>query len=334
MNPRYVTMSFTLAVITFSQAFADTDEAQVSWKYLVQRTITKKDNINGKKEVHTDRAFVYYGAGAKEVGGQIETVPQVVYVDEKLDRIPTATYYGQAILPRRGAEKFELWSSLPEDIGSDPTSSVPVSIVANNFPLLPLKPKRKLSEGFHWNSTIYMCFAVSKLWFPATINHRVTGYAQTMGRRCAIIDYTVFGEFKSADHPERFTEQKRQKLRAKYNIKGQGTAYFDPVEEIIVEKEQTIYWTSFGEKLSRLEDGSVDWVPTVDEERVVTIKVSLQPEEEAAVETEDEVKEPSLPASSGWPSLSYVLIAVAIGIGIVCLILLLKKTAGSSKEKE
>lgn len=326
MNPRYVTMSFTLAVITFSQAFADTDEAQVSWKYLVERTITKKDNTTNKKEVHTDRAFVYYGAGAEEAGGQVKELPQVVYIDENMERLPRAEYYGQAILPRRGAEKFELWSSLPEDIGSDPTSAVPVSIVANNFPLLPLKPKRKPSEGFHWNSTIYMCFAVSKLWFPATVNHRVTGYAQTMGRRCAIIDYTVFGEFKSADHPELFTEEQGQELKSEYHLKGSGTVHFDPVEEIIVGKEQKITWTSFGEKLSRLEDGSVDWVPTVDEERVVTIKVTLKPEEGAPIETEDEVKKPSLPASSGWASLSYVLIAAAVGIVAVLLFVLLSKT--------
>jgi len=333
---RYFVLGFVLVSSLATNSGAEVIGKESSWKYLVERTTTVRDNLVNKKEVHVDRAFVYYGAGAKEVGGQIETVPQVVYVDEKLDRIPTATYYESAIVPR-DSQKFGLtnkWSD--EQGGSDPNVRGPAWGVPNAFNILPMRPLHgQLKQGLSWTHTwdLYIGWDTG-LTFPATIKQEFTEYQERKGRMCGVIKYTIDGGVNTAENPEWFSEEELHKYRGGYSLKGNGTAHFDTQEEIIVEKEQTITWTRFMEKLSRLEDGTVGWKPNVDDEKVVTIKVSLQPEEEAAVETEDEVKEPSLPASSGWPSLSYVLIAAAIGIGIVCLILLLKKTAGSSKEKE
>jgi hypothetical protein len=158
--------------------------------------------------------------------------------------------------------------------------------------------------------------------FPAEISHEVIGYERKLSRRCSVMKYTIGGEFKSVEHPELLKERERGNLRGEYHLKGNGTAYFDPAEGIIVEKEQTISWTRFGEKLSRLEDDKVGWVPTVDDEKTVTIKVSLQPAEGEAV---------GLPAGTGHPLLSYVLIAAVIGIAIVGLILLLKKRTSNSR---
>ncbi|MHC4658563.1 MAG: hypothetical protein ACYS83_05215, partial [Planctomycetota bacterium] len=143
---RYLVLVFLLA-----GSFATNTEKEASWKYLVERTIKKKDHITGKKEVHTDRAFVYYGAGAKQAGGQIKSVPQVVYVDEDGNRLAKAVYYESAIVPH-DSKKLGLFSMLPGDPGSEPNLPGPAHILPKSFSILPLSPEAGLRKGLNWSS--------------------------------------------------------------------------------------------------------------------------------------------------------------------------------------
>lgn len=288
------------------------EEKGLKWKYFVERTATLRDSLADKTEVHIDRAFIHYGAGAKQAGGQKRGVPQVVYVDENRERLPMAIHYESAFQPL-DSKKFALTGNLPEDIGSDPDLPLQVGILVVDFSLLPLEPEAELKEGLGWSSIWYVFYGLTPDFpFPITIEHKVKSYEQKKGRRCAVIEYTIVGDLKMADHPEWFTEEELREGRGHFALKGNGTAYFDPAEGIIVEKEQTISWTRFGEKLWRFEDGKVGWKPTVDDEKLVRIQVSLQSEK-------------GTPA--GLPVAVYVLIVAAVGIVIAGLILLVKKKA-------
>ena len=334
---RYFILGFLLVAFFVNNAWSDKEagdpqtkedtvgsaqpvEEEPSWKYLVKRTNTKQDNFAKKKDVHIDRALVYYGAGAKQAGGQIKTVPNVVYVDEELKPLPEAIYFESAIIPLNPQKlglfhKFPEHLKLPEDIGSSPDSPLPADGLPKSFSIFPLKPEAEFKSGLSWSCTWYLNIGWStKLTFPTTISHKLTGYEQKMGRRCAVIEYVIAGEFKSVDHPERLTEKQRQRLRGEYYLKGSGTAYFDLVEGIIVEKDQTIYWTELVKEPWRSEEGKVGWKPTTDRKTTVTISVSLIPEEQP---------------TSGLPVAAYILIVSAAGIVIIGLILLKKKRTNS-----
>ncbi|MHC4482394.1 MAG: hypothetical protein ACYSW4_02475 [Planctomycetota bacterium] len=329
-NIKYHVLCFMLVASLATNSQAEVIEKESSWKYLVERTTTKWDKLTDKKEIHVDQAFVYYGAGAKQAGGQIKTVPQVVYVDANHKPLRKAVYYESAIVPH-DSKKPGLFSMLPGDPGSDPNFPIRADILPKSFSILPLSPEAGLRKGLNWSSTLYLFYGESADFpFPATISHEVIGYERKKQRRCAVIEYKIVGGFKMANHPEWFTQEELREYRGGIGVKGGGMAYFDPVEGIIVEKEQTVSWTHFGEKLERLKDGKIGWVPTVDEEETVTIKVSLQPQEGEAVGTESEAEEPSLPPGTGHPLLSYLLIAAVIGIAIVGIILLLRKKAQST----
>jgi len=280
-----------------------------SWKYLVERTITRQDNLANKKKVHIDRAFIYFGAEAKKAGGQRESSPEVVYIDKDENRLPD----GQAptVYPFNPfRERLSMTSKLPKSYVENPEQPLPVDALYKFIEILPIDPDIRVKPGMNWNREINMCtnYMAAGLWFLSTISHEVKGYERKKGRRCAVIEYTIVGQFKSKDHPERFTEEQRQEFRGEYYLKGSGTAYFDPVEGIIVEKDQTTSWTRFGEKLWRFEDGRIGWKPTADKKTTVTISVSLIPEERPK---------------------SRLLVYLLIGAGIVIagLILLLKKKA-------
>ena len=66
---RYFVLGFLLTGSFATNSRAEVTEKEGSWKYLVERTTTVRDNVANKKEVHIDRVFVYYGAGAKQAGG-------------------------------------------------------------------------------------------------------------------------------------------------------------------------------------------------------------------------------------------------------------------------
>lgn len=281
---KYFILGFLLAGSFPTNLWGESTVRVGSWKYLVKRTTIKQDNLANKTEKHVDRAFVFYGAGAKHAGGQIKTVPQVVYVDEELKPFPKAVYFESAIVPLNPKKlglirKLPEYLKLPEDLGSRPDSPVPGDTLPKSFSILPLKPEAELKSGLSWSRTWYVFYGVTPDFpFPVTIEHEVKGYEQKKGRRCALIEYTIAGDLKMADHPEWFTEEELREARAEFSLKGSGTAYFDPADGIIVEKEQAISWTRFGEKLWRFEDGKVGWKPTVDDKKSVRIRVSLQPD--------------------------------------------------------
>ena len=238
-------------------------EKRDSWKYLVERTRTERDNLakKDKEKVFVDKAFVNFGAGPAYETGHIQTFGLEKFTMAR--KIP------------RG-----LASDIPGDIGSEPNLPLPVQLFGSAFNGFPLKLEEELERGLRWHSTLYAFYGVTPDFpFPVTIWHEVKGYEQKKGRRCALIEYKIAGDLKMSDHPEWFTEEELHKNKSGFGLKGGGIAYFDPVEEIIVEKDQTISWTRFGEKLSRFEDGKVGWKPTVDEKITVTISVSLIPEE-------------------------------------------------------
>lgn len=240
-------------------------------RYFVEKTTTERDKLTmkEKEKVFIDRALVHYGAGAEQAGGQVKTVPQVVYIDKNQKRLPKAAYYESPLIPR-DSEKFVLTEKLPLDIGSDPDFPLPVHGLLGAFDIAPVKPTAELKQGLSWSSTWYVHIGwTTELTFPVTIKHEVKGYEQKKGRKCAVINYTIAGEFK--------TETKR-KLRGEYCLKGNGTAYFDPADGIIVEKEQTVLWTRLGKQLKRCGNGAVGWISQTDEERLVRIRVSLQPD--------------------------------------------------------
>ncbi len=248
-----------------------------TWKYFVERTITTRQNDN--KKVYIDRAFVHFGAGAKQAGGQIKTVPHVVYIDASQKRLPKAVHHGPAITTL-GSEMLTLTGDLPKAKDSDPNmgsdSSFPVQVATlGNIFFLPLEPKEKLEEGIRWSSILHARLGWStKLTFPVTIKHELKGYEQKQGMRCAVIKYTIAGNFKSADHPERFTEEELRESKGEFTLKGNGTVYLKA--GIIVAKEQTVSWRILEERLRRLENGDVAWVPAVDQEQAVKVRVSLQ----------------------------------------------------------
>lgn len=248
-----------------------------AWKYFVERTITTRQN--DKTKVYIDRAFVHFGAGAKQARGQIKTVPHVVYIDESQKRLAKAVHHGPAITTL-GSEMLTLTGDLPKDkdsdpnMGSDPNFPVGVFILINSF-FLPLEPKGKLEEGIRWSSILHARFGWgTNLTFPVTIKHELKGYEQKQGIECAVIEYTIAGEFKYADYPERFTEEELLESKGAFSLKGNGTVYLKA--GIIVEKEQTVSWKSLEERLRRLENGDVGWVTAVDQEQAVKVLVSLQ----------------------------------------------------------
>jgi len=309
---RYFVLGFLLTGSFATNSRAEVTEKEGSWKYCVERTTTVRDNVANKKEVHIDRAFVYYGAGAKQAGGQIKSVPQVVYVDEDGDRLAKAIYYESAIVPH-DSKKLGLFSMLPGDPGSEPNLPGPADILPKSFSILPLSPEAGLRKGLSWSSTLYVFYGeTADFPFPATIKHELRRYEQKKGRRCAVINYTIAGRLKMADHPEWFTQEELHTNRGELSLQGGGTAYFDLAEGIIVEKEQTISWTNRGEKLARLEDGSIGWTPTADKGRTVAISVSLIPERG--------------PKSR---LVVYLLIIGGAGIVIAVLVLLRKKKAST-----
>jgi hypothetical protein len=244
-------------------------------------------------------------------------VPQVVYIDENGNPLAKAAYYGPPIIPRRDAKKYELLNEIGDGIGSEPNRPLPVSILANNFPILPLKPEGQLKEGLEWSAQVYMYIMVPKLWFPVTINQKMIGYQRKQGRSCMVIEYTLEGELKTPEHASRFVswvvDEGGGETRGEYALKGHGKAYFDAAEEIIVEKEQTLSWTRHGERGSRLGDGSVEWVTTQDMQESVDILVSLQPQEGGA---------------GGLPPAAYVLIIGGAGIVVAAVVLLRRKGTG------
>ena len=72
-----VLFSVFLNSTIWSQAL---EEKGKSWKYLVERKAIVQEHPNVKEE-YIDRAFVYYGSGSENAGGQEIGIPQVVYID-------------------------------------------------------------------------------------------------------------------------------------------------------------------------------------------------------------------------------------------------------------
>jgi len=253
-------------------------EVGPSWKYLVERTITRRELGYKSEKSYVDRAYVHYGAGAKQAGGQIGTAPQVVYVDTQGKRLAKPVVHGPAFTPF-DQKKLSLTAELPEFGGPGSGLPLPLAVIATCFDILPTQPHVPLKQGATWSSTIDTFFGyphAETFRFPATIKCHIERYEKRKARDCAKITYTITGEFKSSEHPERFTEEDLREWRYHLALEGEGVAYFDPEAGVIVEKEQTISWTTSAEKLRLTEDGNEHWVPNVDERTSVTICVSLQ----------------------------------------------------------
>jgi len=290
------------------------EETGPRWKYFVERKSTERDNLvkKNRERIRVSRAFAHFGAGAKYAGGQIETVPNVVYVDENKEPLPE--HRGPAIVPS-DSQKYTLISKWPEDVGFDPDIPMPVLLFFEVF-FLPMGPEEELKKGLTWNRTLNVYYGeTDEFTFPVEIKHRMTGYKQKKGRKCAVIKYTIAGKFKAADHPERFTQEQLRHERGELGLKGRGTAYFDEAEGIIVEKSQATSFTVYGGRLVSPRPGEVVWTPIRDQKHSVEIRVSLLPEGY----TDEEAAEPGLSA------VSYVLITGAVGIITAGVILLLRK---------
>ncbi len=318
MKLLYGSIVLLLFALSAGPIFADTAQSKGSWKYYIERTTTQVDKLLNKTDKHVDRAFVHYGAGAKEAGGQIKTVPQVVYIDANQITLAEAAYYESPIVPA-SPDKFTFIDKLPDGIGSEPNLPAPSQALPSAFNILPIRPEEKIHKGLAW--TVVWYFSVGMGGgpaFPGVISQEVIGYEQKMGRRCALIKYTIAGELKMDEHPELFTEQELREYKAEFILKGTGTVYFDPAEEIIVEKEQTISWKMFSQQLARLDDNSIGFATQKDEEKIVTIRVSLQPEENEVVEngdTEQDTVVPSTPADESSSRIVWVFVAIAIAVG-------------------
>lgn len=252
-----------------------------SWRYLVEKTTVARDRLarKGKEKTFVERAFVYYGAGARQAGGQIKSVPQVVYIDAKHKRLPKAKDPARPII-RGHPARHCLGGELPEGIAASPEKAWAARLLAATFDVLPTAPNDQLRKGLAWTWRPYLCYGVPGLWFRATIRHEVTGYERRRGRMCAVIKYTVAGHFKAADHPERFRPGELLENRGEFRLRGFGTAHFDPEAGIVVEKEQAVSHSILTEKLTRLDDGKVAWVRTKDREDSVNFRVLLQPRQQ------------------------------------------------------
>jgi hypothetical protein len=314
---RYYVLGFVVGGSLSSNLWAGVGERLESWKYFVERRTTVEDKVGKKSEVHIDRAFVHYGSGAKQAGGQIKSVPQVVYVDEDGNRLAEAVYYGSAIVPA-DSEELGLLSRSPGDPGSDPNLPGPIEILPTSFSVLPVSAEEEVRKGLSWNSTLHVFYGESADFpFPVRINHEVKRYKRKQGRKCAEIKYTIAGGLNMADHPEWFTQEELRENRGEISVKGNGTAYYEPVEGIVVEKEQTISLRIFGEKLRQLDDGSVGWVSVQDEEKTVKILVSLETEEGAG----------GLLLAG-----TYIVIAGVVGVFVLAFVLLRKRQTGRPGE--
>jgi hypothetical protein len=310
LRKQYFVFGFLLVGCFGSCTRSEVEEEGPSWKYLVERTVIDWDGLTNKKKTHIDRAFVHYGAGAEQAGGQVKEVPQVVYIHADRSVRAKPSYFESPFVPR-DSEKLTLSGKFPGNQGLHRDSPLPLPGLPKAFEIFPLKPEAELRKKSRWNCTWYLTIDdyTPEVMFPATISHEVTGYKKKQGRRCAVIEYTISGEFKSVEQPVLLS----QAYRGEWHLKGNGTAYFDPAEEIIVKKEQTISRTSRSERLERLEYGSIGWVPTEDRERTVTISVSLIPEER--------------PKSR---LLVYLLIAGGAGIVVAGVVLVLRRKGSSS----
>ena len=262
------------AAITEQQQ-AELDLKKPNWKYLIERKINKQDTFTNKSEELVARAFIYYGEGSKTAGGQIKEVPQVVYIDSN-DQPLTGTAHSSPPFVPTDPNKFGLVLNLIDNIGNEPNFPVPMEGLPRTFSILPFKPEAALKEGLSWNRTIYTTFGIVRdkndlPIFPVSIRHNVRRYEIKNGRNCAVIDYTISGTHQIVD------EERRQK--GNYNLTGSGTAYYDPVEQIIIEKEQTISWIRSAEANFQGDNESPNWKPTGEINETVNIKISLQSEE-------------------------------------------------------
>ncbi len=246
-----------------------------SWKYLVERRTTSRGLAPKKERVYVDRAFVHYGARAKQAGGQYESAPQVVYIDEDDNRL---NGFGHMTFEPIGSDKLTMTDKLPWNYGRDPNLPLPVSKLAKAFDMLPLERWERLQANLRTVSTLHLCFmGIPKLSFPAAMNYQLRGYEKKKGRKCAVIDYTIAGTFKSSEHPERFTEEQMRKGRLEGSLKGGGFAYVDLEAGIIVEKQQAVAWSLAVEQLTRLKNGERAWVPDTVDWQLVEITVEVWP---------------------------------------------------------
>jgi hypothetical protein len=233
-----------------------------------------QDNILKKTEEHIDRAFIYYGAGAEKAGGQVKEVPYVVYIDSN-NKPLTDAKYNRPIFQAYDPNKFGVISNnLPENMGNEPNLSVPVELLPSAFGfILPFKPVEQFKLGLSWNRIIYASLGIAANIndlpiFPISIEQKVRGYEIKKERNCAVLDYAISGVIQRTEND----------ARGKFTLQGKGVAYYDPAEEIIVEKEQTISMSRLTETIALLDNGQAGWKATVDNIETVNIKISLQSE--------------------------------------------------------
>jgi len=281
------TCSITVGLISDEEASRLIKQAEVSeskrvtpqkeapltpkWIYYVERSAVHKDKLRKEERILVDHVLVKYGAGK----------PQVVYVDEQKRPLERQHSAGQRFQPFP-VDKLPRAGRLPTFGGPGSGMGWPVGIVANCFDILPMIPESGLSADEGWEREIEMCFnAAPRTNVMATIKHNTRGYEEIRGRRCLKIDYTVSGAFKAADHPELFSAEELKEREVEYVLSGNGTAYIDAQTGILVDKEQTLTWSSLYRRLRKLDDRRLGWVSEVDKEESVKVSVSLQGAEQS-----------------------------------------------------
>jgi len=287
-------------------------EDRPTWKYLVERTIKSHDHLKEKRTGSRMRAFVYFGPGGKKAGGTVDGEPEVVYIDKKNNRVPDE-HEPTTLIHIYFKDKFTLTPKMPWGFGSNKEGHpVLVDGLQSYIEVFPIGPEQEqeMAPGLSWSPTVYFSFWGLESLFEPTIKHEVKGYKEKRGRRCAVIEYFITGE-KTIEPPDLY-----KNARFNYSLQGDGTAYFDPVEEIIVSKKQTITWRTQSEKFDQLDDGSIGLVTKHNVEKTVNLSVSLVPEGQRTCRLR---------------VIAYLLVAAGIGLIIAVLVLLRKKASSDSK---
>ena len=106
------------------------------------------------------------------------------------------------------------------------------------FPILPKSP---VGVGDTWSGGKLRVMIGFKYYFNNDFLlgsiHDLREMRNINGRTVAVIDFSYDGQFDSAEHPERFTDNWRNQGRVIHQVNGSGTVYFDVDEGRVIWKK-------------------------------------------------------------------------------------------------
>ncbi len=260
--------------VTTAKKTEPAEPAGPVWTYLAERKHTTYHDLDKNPDNKTEnvkaKARVVFRA-EKETGKHDPS--NVIYLDTNGKPIEEKSGYfeGYANI----LEKFTIFETLPEDDPED-TESAQVSpqMIADGF-MLPLKPKAELRKGLTWTDTFRMGLWMSEETFPVTATQEVKRFSKKNGRDCAVIDYTIF--FEKSRSGDRFRLESGEEVAEAsrtQTIEATGVIYYDPKDDIIVEKTQTYLNTTRSERYGQA-NGKISKSSHARRNKV-TIKISLE----------------------------------------------------------